>query len=83
MGSAVKAAIGIRRVGNEQRLVLRLEFRKNTRTATISIRPCCCVERDTPTIDFPHSRLCVAIIADANPGDFLTPRLVRAILGVS
>ena len=75
-GSFAKSTIGLRRIGNEDRIVLRLAFRKNTRAVTIALRPCFCDNGGlVPRSLCPIHSFWAAVTAHTRPGGFLFPTL--------
>ena len=73
-GPFAKSTMGLRRVNNEDRLVLRLAFRKNTRSVTIALRPCFCTDGGiVPRALCPIHAFWTAVTAHTRPGEFLFP----------
>ena len=71
-----KSAIGMRRIGNEDRHVPRLTFRKNTRAVAIALRPSFCADGwRVPRALCPVHAFWASVSADAQPGGFLPPSL--------
>ena len=88
--SSSPAVIGLREFHGEQRLVIKLAKRKNTRDAFSATRPCFCGDNFLlPRHNCPIHRFWKAVIATVAPGAPLFPnlqgknfsRILRAVLG--
>ena len=83
------AVIGLREFQGEQRIVLKLAKRKNTRNAFIATRPCFCTSNAVlPKHNCPIRRFWKAVLGHTEPGALLSPslqgenfsRILRAVL---
>ena len=72
--SSTPATIGLREFQGEQRLVIKLNKRKNTKNTFIATRPCFCGENALlPRHNCPIHRFWKAVLANTEPGGKLFP----------